>query len=287
MASTLATPVAQAISLLFDGNLGRLLNYGLRPGYGLLGVWSPLTLFTNGEQGVWYDPSDFSTMFQDAEGTIPVTAVEQPVGRILDKSGRGNHAQQTTVAKRPVLQQDANGKYYLKFDGIDDALYTSSIDFTATDKMTVVAGVRKLSDATYGAVAELSSNSNVLNGSFGLFSPGSAINLQRTGFQSRGTLLNSSVFATVGNNSTNVFTGISDIPSPVVLLRKDGAQVAISTAHQGTGNFGNYPLFIGSRAGTDFLFNGHLYSLIIRGAQSSEAQILSAETYCNQKTGAY
>lgn len=43
-------------------------------------------LFANGEQGVWYDPSDLSTLFQDAAGTIPVTGVEQPVGIMLDKS---------------------------------------------------------------------------------------------------------------------------------------------------------------------------------------------------------
>lgn len=34
----------------------------------------------------WYDPSDFSTMFQNSLGTTPVTAVEQPVGLLLDKS---------------------------------------------------------------------------------------------------------------------------------------------------------------------------------------------------------
>jgi len=27
-------------------------------------AWSPLALFAAGEQGAWYDPSDFSTMFQ-------------------------------------------------------------------------------------------------------------------------------------------------------------------------------------------------------------------------------
>ena len=47
---------------------------------------SPAELFANSEPGVWYDPSDFSTMFQDAAGTTPVTVVEQPVGLILDKS---------------------------------------------------------------------------------------------------------------------------------------------------------------------------------------------------------
>ena len=43
-------------------------------------------LFKNGEQGFFYDPNDLSTMFQDSSGTIPVTAVGQPVGLVLDKS---------------------------------------------------------------------------------------------------------------------------------------------------------------------------------------------------------
>ena len=43
-------------------------------------------LFSNGEQGFFYDPNDLSTMFKDAAGTVPVTDVGQPVGLILDKS---------------------------------------------------------------------------------------------------------------------------------------------------------------------------------------------------------
>lgn len=44
------------------------------------------TLFAANEPGVWYDPSDLSTLYQDPAGTTPVTAVEQPVGLMLDKS---------------------------------------------------------------------------------------------------------------------------------------------------------------------------------------------------------
>lgn len=65
-------------------------------------------LFANGERGVWYDPSDISTLFQDVAGTIPVTGVEQPVGLMLDKSGRGNHASQPTTTARPILRARYN-----------------------------------------------------------------------------------------------------------------------------------------------------------------------------------
>lgn len=65
-------------------------------------------LFAASEPGAWYDPSDMSTLFQDSAGTTPVTAVEKPVGRILDKSGRGNHATQVTTTKRPVYSRRVN-----------------------------------------------------------------------------------------------------------------------------------------------------------------------------------
>ena len=61
--------------------------------------------FANGDQGFFYDPSDLSTMFQDAAGTIPVTAAGQPIGLIRDKSGRNNHAYQTTSSRRPIFEQ--------------------------------------------------------------------------------------------------------------------------------------------------------------------------------------
>ena len=48
--------------------------------------FNPLSLFAGGKQGVWYDPSDKSTLFQDVAGTVPVTKDGDPVGLMLDKS---------------------------------------------------------------------------------------------------------------------------------------------------------------------------------------------------------
>ena len=43
-------------------------------------------IFANGEQGFTRTPDDLTTMFQDAAGTVPVIAVGQTVGLMLDKS---------------------------------------------------------------------------------------------------------------------------------------------------------------------------------------------------------
>lgn len=245
-------------------------------------------LFSASEPGAWYDPSDMSTLFQDSAGTVPVTDVEQPVGRILDKSGRGNHAFQATATSRPVLQQDASGRYYLSFDGVDDWMKTNSIDFTATDKMTVFAGVRNLASGNNQILAELSTSATTNNGSFSVWAPIPFTNASYA-YVSKGT---TDAAASAAANlypapTSNVFTGHGDIAGDLVRLRINGSQISQNTGDQGAGNYGNYPLFIGRRGGQTNPFNGRIYSLIIRGAQSTEQQIASAEAWVNTKTGAY
>jgi len=76
-------------------------------------------LFASSEQGAWYGPSDLSTLFQDSAGTTPVTTAGQPVGLMLDKSGRANHAAQATAAARPTYQ---TGPARATIDKVDDRL---------------------------------------------------------------------------------------------------------------------------------------------------------------------
>ena len=407
-------------------------------------------LFGSGEQGALYDPSDLSTLFQDTAGTTPVTAVEQPVGRILDKSGRGNHATQATTTKRPVysrrvnlleksedltdaywikngvtalgnvltetattgeheiqrnvscgigesftfgvtasanergwllLIDDSGGGYayfdldnavvgtgnslakasivddgtgklkcvieaasvdtlirfrarialgdvtntsyagdgvssinifnafitttsdahlpyqrvntdtdydadpakfpaYLRFDGVDDALQTGNIDFTGTDKMTVWAGVTKLSDAAAALLLESSANWNVANGVFLVAAPGYSGNFE---LGSKGTS-EDVIYRTGFQAPINANLSMSaNIGGPSLVSRVNGASSVVSTWSQGTGNYGNYPLYIGALAGTSLFFNGRIYSLIVRGAQSSLSQIEATELYIKRK----
>jgi len=108
--------------------------------------WSPLSLFMDGSQGLWLDVQDLSTLFQDAAGTTPVTAPGQPVGLIRDKSGRGNHLSQATSSAKPILRQDAGGRYYLEPDGVDDLLSVTfgaaagncTLVFAGPDECTVL-----------------------------------------------------------------------------------------------------------------------------------------------------
>ena len=70
------------------------MNLGISLGLcsGLQSLFSPQNLLAGSTALAWYDPSDLTTLFQDAAGTTPVTAPGQPVGLALDKSGNGFHA---------------------------------------------------------------------------------------------------------------------------------------------------------------------------------------------------
>lgn len=65
-------------------------------------------LFAQGQQGFWLPFTDFASLTQDSAGTLPYTALEQPVGRVLDRSGRGNHATQATSTARGAVGARGN-----------------------------------------------------------------------------------------------------------------------------------------------------------------------------------
>lgn len=248
-----------------------------------LGGFSPASLFSGGQQGAWYDPSDVNTLFQDSAGTTPVTAVGQPVGLILDKSGRGNHASQSTPGSRPLYQVDGTGRPYLSLDGSDDFLITPTIT-PGIDGVQVFAGVRKLSTAT-GTLLELGP-SGTNNGifTFGLGNWSSTFDV----FASRGTI---SAGATSGSNiapATLVVGGIASISGPFSRFRINGAQVGQNISSQGSGNYNSYPIYIGRRGGASNPFNGRLYGLVVRfGANLDASAIVTMENWMNTKTGAY
>jgi hypothetical protein len=155
----------------------------------------------------------------------------------------------------------------------------SAFQNIGTDKMTVFAGVRLFTTASYAVVGETSANYDTNNGVITIGSTSSSVL-----FGSKGTLSSlpqpSQTFPV-----TAVLTGIGDISGDNAVLRRNGTQAAQASADQGTGTYGNYVLNVGSRNGSGSFLNGHLYSLIVRGAQSNTGQISSTETWVAGKTG--
>lgn len=83
-------------------------------------------LYGAGEQGIAVPdltPGN-GFLFQDSAGTTPVTAYEQPVGRIVDRSGRGNDIIQATSTKRPTLSARYNLLTYS--EQFDNAAWSKS-----------------------------------------------------------------------------------------------------------------------------------------------------------------
>lgn len=240
-----------------------------------------LKLFANGEQGFWYDPSDMGTMFQDAAGTVPVTGVGQAVGLIRDKSGRNNHAFQTNAASRPLLQRNATtGAYYLAFDGSDDFLVTSSIDFTATDKVSLFAGVRKLSDASRAVLLELGSTR--LN-TFRIEAP--TVSTASYAFNAGATTVTGQIRSGFAAPISNVLTMRNSISTSNLAIRIDGVEGSPVTVNQGGGNFGNSPLYVGRRDGTTLPFSGHIYNLIGIGRLTTESETAAIEKELAKRIG--
>jgi hypothetical protein len=249
-------------------------------------------MYAAGEQGAWFDPSDLTTLFQDSAGTVPVTNTAQPVGLMLDKSGRGKHAVQAATINRPIFQQDGNGKLHLAFNGTNSWMSTAAIDFSGTDKMTVVAGVRKLSDAAQMLV-ELSGSAGTTPGAFYLVAGndtgviGGGLNGYTS--MSRGSAATTSTMSAqllAAAPDSAVLSATHDIAGDLSTLRRNGVNGTSATADKGTGNFAaGVPFYLGARAGTSLFFNGNFYGLILRGALSTTPQIASAEKYLAAKTG--
>ena len=177
---------------------------------------------------------------------------------------------------------------YIKPNGSSQFMVTNSINFTGTDKMTVWAGVRKLSDAALGVVCELGTGSQSNNVSLWNGDPVSTGAGAKYTFISGGTAGQGAVTgASYASPTTNVLTGLGNIPGNQDVLRVNGTQAASNTAAQGTGTYGNYQMYLFARNGASFWLNGRFYGLIVRGAASSAQQIADAETYLNSKTKAF
>jgi hypothetical protein len=251
--------------------------------------FDPGILFANGEQGAWYDPSDLSSMFQDSGGTTP-SAVDAVVGLIRDKSGRGNHASQSTTASKPVLRQSGS-RYYLEFDGIDDYLATSAIDFSSCSQISVFAGIRKVADTT-ACLLELTANADTTNGGFYIV-PVLTGQVYKCSVGGSLALKNQRNYGPYPAPVTQVITacfkaGATGSSSALSFRVNGSADEGVNASSAAdSGNLANAAFYIGRRDGTLLPFTGRVYGMILRTGVSDTASINRAEAWVNAKTGAY
>ena len=223
------------------------------------------SLFANNERGFAFDFNDLSTMCQDAAGTIPVTGVGQPVGKALDKSGRGNHAIQTTSDKRPILQKNATtGAYYLAFDGVDDYLVTGTT--TAMGLGTTVFGANKCTKSDFAALVSKGYNGYIYNTT------------------SQVVIQNSAVATALNTTYPEVFTAIYNPNGIDTTIRANG--LSKSSANNARGYNNTNPLIIGAfNTDSVYAYKGDIYTLIGINRMATINEIANIEQALSKLVG--
>lgn len=243
--------------------------------------FAPGFLFSSTSKGVWYDPSDLSTLWQDTAGTVPVTAAGQSVARMDDKSGLGNHALQAVTSARPTLQTDGS-LYWLEFDGVDDFLEVPLAATQGLQKFTALIGLSfgnpSAIEIAFGAYQSSS------RFAYGAFSGSGLAKAQVTSQSAASTALGvaaTSDVPLVMNVRYDGSTGSLD-------LRSDGSDVAENANSGGGGTPDTTQFHIGARntAGVASAFSeSRFYGVVTVDRPLSASEVSDSEQYLADKTG--
>lgn len=245
-------------------------------------VWTPALLFAANEYGAWYEPSDLTTLFQDAAGTIPVTAAGQSVGLMRDKSGNDLHVAVTDNSYRPTLTQDINGRYCLQFDGVDDHMtaVTPAYGLTVMDtwvvfqESTEVSGAGMLTFAPAAGSDDTQADALTLN-------TGDASHL----WSVTSRTLNPEIF---GSGATPLAVWELSKRDVVADITRNGGSLVVDSGFDALDATHSGDFFIGARYQGDALtnyFNGCFYGAVIRNATSTIQDTLDARTYMGALAG--
>lgn len=256
-----------------------------RLGFAVGGIAQAITqLFANNEQGFAFDFNDLSTMYQDAAGTIPVTGVGQPVGKVLDKSGRGNHATQSTSSKRPLLQQNATtGAYYLAFDGVEDFLVTGNIDFSTTSNLSLILGQDKLRNTTsYEFV--MGTDGNTLTDGYIRVMNVNTNSSPTTQIELRPLKLGKSLNQVSSAPAKQVLISTYNLSNKTFDMSINKNKVSTDTG-TAEGNFGFKPIGLGSSASGVLCAQCNMYSVIAISRAITSTEISNVENVIAKTVG--
>jgi hypothetical protein len=263
----------------------------------LAGGWNPSGLFAASERGGWWDPSDITTLWQDSVATTPVTAVGDPVGRMDDKSGNGNHfIQANNTSFRPIYQVDGSGYPYLQFTAANTSyLYVASGLALAprTASMMVVTAHKHDSTPTYGYIYNYAvwGGGNTSGYQVGR-DTGTSIALYNDGSTLLNTFSDTALTARVIQALFDRTPGVQAISQKLngVLSGTSSGGIDSTATDQNTAQvtmLGGIPNGAGTNVQTSpsSLFDGRVYGVLVRLAATSATLNTKAQTWMGNQIG--
>ena len=224
--------------------------------------------------GVWYDPSDAATVFQERSSPSTTAGSGDPVGTIQDKSGT-NHGIPATDGQRATLTV-SGGITYLDFDSASNNSYIFSNAITFGTASAVFLGIRRQASGT-NLVRMMGDNSP---GTFGM---AWTTNLDAFfGGFTEGT--HRVIDPLAGDTDWHVFGWTRDSVGNEATLRVDGVEVDSVAHSQASGTF--TPI-LGGSGGTGAANNilADVTQMIVMEDLPTTAEIISIEAFIAAKNG--
>lgn len=236
-------------------------------------------LFASGEKGAIWDYSDEANAYQDSAGTTPVTASGQPIGRVNDLSGLGNHLTQSTSGLRPTFVGGA------AFDGVDDGFVSPAMNWGSSTKITNVVSLRQgYQTYTYAMVdaytTALGANSYI----------GKLTDLKLEG-AFRNPVSRSEAVDNINHHVIDYAFDTVPIPqNEAIKIAVDGAQLAL-TEHVPSRNWGETLSPVTMRIGTYFSGNypyiGERYRQVVINRTLTTEEMTLVRQWCEEGIPTY
>mgnify|MGYP000317171969 CR=1 FL=1 len=183
--------------------------------------------------------------------------------------------------------------FFWLYDGTDDSDATAStVDGSASDKVTVIVGVTKNSDAAVGMFLEHTTSVGALNGGFYIAAPAVAASTHY-GFATRGTSQPTVRYANnyaapasaVLSAAYNNATGTAAQQAPLWVNGVTPSSISDALSPTTAANYVNATEYWGRRAGSTLPFNGREYATILRFGPMSDGERNQAERWVAQRMG--
>lgn len=230
-------------------------------------------LFSASEKGGAYNFQDLSTLWQDVEATVPVTAVDQFIARADDISGNGNHLIQANAVKRPQLKQDTMG-YYAWFDGSNGMQTLAAANLSGLAQFTFFSRLSRERASSDEVIFESSVNYNNASGSLNFaFNPSGVV----VATKGPGSYPSGYVLAQIQSEVDAVYTTSFNLfaaSNKVQIFRRNGINAAITSRLDNTSQtLTNQQLYLGGRGSSAYFTKTKFRSLVLLGRTATQTEI--------------